>query len=197
MKSLIFLLLTLSCAGLQAQRTITGTVRNLAGDPIIGALILVPGNSGAGTHADLDGNYTLDLPDGTERLTFLFDSYSEITVPVGDSNVMDIYMSGYGYRFEESNASARPIIFSGRIVDTQGDPLPAVGIYVGPGRKLIHTDEDGVFSTTMNRNINSVLFLYPGSYSWQKLPNRNRKNLLITIDDQRERWVMRKTKRAR
>ena len=43
------------------NKTITGTVRD-AVDVVIGASVMVKGNTGVGTITDMDGKFTLSLP---------------------------------------------------------------------------------------------------------------------------------------
>ena len=45
-----------------AQNAITGTVKDVAGEPIIGANILVKGTTNNGTITDIDGNFSLGVP---------------------------------------------------------------------------------------------------------------------------------------
>ncbi|HLF64788.1 MAG TPA: SusC/RagA family TonB-linked outer membrane protein [Saprospiraceae bacterium] len=69
-----------------AQRTISGTVVDNTGEPLIGANILIKGTS-SGTITDIDGNYTIRANDG-DVLVFSYTGYQgqEITVS-GQSTV--------------------------------------------------------------------------------------------------------------
>ena len=49
---------------LQKSGTMRGTVLDDKGEPIIGASVIVKGESGKGAVTDLDGNFTLDVPAG-------------------------------------------------------------------------------------------------------------------------------------
>ncbi|MDR1882275.1 MAG: SusC/RagA family TonB-linked outer membrane protein [Prevotella sp.] len=55
----------------QQKRTITGTVADENGDPVIGASISVAGAS-KGTFTDVDGRFEILLPDGMSKLTVSF-----------------------------------------------------------------------------------------------------------------------------
>ncbi len=74
-----------------AQRTVTGTVTNVDGDPLIGASILVRGTT-IGTVADFDGTYSLDVPEGSNVLVVSFTGYTEKQVEIGVSNVVDVLL---------------------------------------------------------------------------------------------------------
>lgn len=55
-----------------AQTAISGTVADEFGEPLIGASVFVEGNSTVGTITDLDGNYTLTVPEGSTALIFSY-----------------------------------------------------------------------------------------------------------------------------
>ncbi|MDH3649982.1 MAG: SusC/RagA family TonB-linked outer membrane protein [Saprospiraceae bacterium] len=87
------LLLLLFVVGFtSAQRTVTGTITNEDGEPLIGASVLVQGTT-QGTVADFDGSYTLEVPEGGGTLVFSFTGYQEQSVELGVSNVIDIVLS--------------------------------------------------------------------------------------------------------
>ncbi|MBX2817660.1 MAG: SusC/RagA family TonB-linked outer membrane protein [Saprospiraceae bacterium] len=94
MKKLILpLLLVLFVTGfVSAQRTVTGTITNDDGEPLIGASVLVKGTT-VGTVADFDGTYTLDVPDGSNTLVFSFTGYQQQEIELGTSNVVDLVLS--------------------------------------------------------------------------------------------------------
>lgn len=75
-----------------AQRTVTGTVTNEDGEPLIGASVLVKGTT-VGTVADFDGTYSLDVPEGSNILVFSFTGYSETEVELGVSDVVDMVLT--------------------------------------------------------------------------------------------------------
>ena len=56
----LFLLLTLVSISLTAfaQQKVTGKVKDSTGEPIIGASVVVKGNTTLGTITDIDGNFS-------------------------------------------------------------------------------------------------------------------------------------------
>ncbi len=77
-----------------AQRTISGAVKDAdSGEPLVGASVVVTGTT-KGTLTDVDGNYTLDVPNDAKTLTFSFTGYSNLTVSLGASNVIDAALKG-------------------------------------------------------------------------------------------------------
>lgn len=89
---LLLMVLTLSNLAI-AQRTISGTVTDAEnGDPLIGANVLVVGTS-SGVVTDLDGNYSLDVPDGATALEFSYTGYTSQQITLGASNILDVQLS--------------------------------------------------------------------------------------------------------
>ncbi len=79
-------LLVASAAVAQAQ-TISGTVKDATGEPVIGATVMEQGTSN-GTVTDFDGNYTITLKGKSQKLTFSYVGMQNQTVNVaGKSNV--------------------------------------------------------------------------------------------------------------
>lgn len=74
----------------QNQRTVTGTVNDETGEPLIGASVKVAGEA-IGTSTDFDGHYTLKVPAGAKQLTFTYVGYQNLTVDI-TSDVIDVTM---------------------------------------------------------------------------------------------------------
>ena len=63
--------LCFSISVLAQAKTVTGTVVDAIGEPIIGASVLEMGTTN-GTITDVDGNFTLQVPEGTKlEVSFL------------------------------------------------------------------------------------------------------------------------------
>ncbi len=92
-QGLLLLAFLLSGSWAIAQRTISGTVTDAATkEPLIGANILVLGTS-SGTITDLDGTYSLNVPDGFTELEFTYTGYASQRVTIGASNTIDVALS--------------------------------------------------------------------------------------------------------
>jgi iron complex outermembrane receptor protein len=75
-----------------AQRTVTGKVTDAeTGDGLIGATVSVVGTT-RGAVTDIDGNYTVAVPDGSTQLRFAYTGYKEEVVEIGASNSVNIAM---------------------------------------------------------------------------------------------------------
>src|SRR5690606_16026505 len=66
---------------------VTGKVTDENGTPFPGANIVVKGTT-TGTTTDVDGNYSIDVPDGNSILVFSFVGYASQEVPVGGRSVI-------------------------------------------------------------------------------------------------------------
>ena len=66
---LTILLAVLSSALLSAQDTVTGTVVSGSdGMPVIGAAVMEVGNTTNGTVTDIDGKFSISVPEGAELI---------------------------------------------------------------------------------------------------------------------------------
>ncbi len=70
---------------------VSGVIYDEAGEPLIGASVVVPGTS-VGTVSDLDGRYTLDVPPGTKQLMVQSTGYGSLTVPINSAEI-DVRLS--------------------------------------------------------------------------------------------------------
>ena len=104
--ALIFAIMGLSCSSAFAQQ-VKGTVKDSAGEPVIGAAVIVEGTTN-GTTVDLDGNFVFAtaVPKGSVLVVTSI-GYKTAKVPVGegfievileeDSEMLDeVVMIGYG-----------------------------------------------------------------------------------------------------
>ena len=69
-----------------AQNTVTGTVKDASGEPIIGASVLINGTS-QGTVTDLDGNFTLSVQPG-QKLTISYIGYQKQEVSASNNMII-------------------------------------------------------------------------------------------------------------
>ena len=88
---LLFALVGLSSVAF-GQRTVSGTVTDENGDPLPFANVYVDGTT-IGTTTDLDGNYTLKVPDGSTALKVSYTGFSDQTLELGTGNSLSFTMS--------------------------------------------------------------------------------------------------------
>lgn len=82
-----------------AQREIGGTVTDENGDPLIGVNVLAEGTT-IGTVTDLDGSYTLTLPDEVTSLQFSYTGYATQSVTIGTQTDIDVTLQ-FGTALDE------------------------------------------------------------------------------------------------
>ena len=93
------LCLSLFCFLAFAQKTITGTVTDVSGEPLIGATVSLGGTNGVIT--DIDGNFTLtDVKNGA-TLTITYIGYQTKTVQVGSQNTYNITLEANDKSLDE------------------------------------------------------------------------------------------------
>ena len=104
--ALIFAIMALSCASAFAQQ-VKGTVKDSAGEPVIGAAVVVEGTT-TGTTVDLDGNFVFNTAVPSDAVLVVTSiGYKTAKVPVGggyvevilqeDTEMLDeVVMIGYG-----------------------------------------------------------------------------------------------------
>lgn len=90
MKKQLFLLLFSLIAIVGQARIVTGTVTEAeSGEPAIGASVIVKGQQG-GQVTDIDGNYSIDVPNDQAVLIFSMVGLKTVSVPVGNQSVINV-----------------------------------------------------------------------------------------------------------
>lgn len=125
--SLIAMLLV-SVTMLMAQtRVITGSVISAEdGEPVIGATVIIPGTN-TGTVTDIDGKFSLKVPQGAKQLTFSFVGLQSQTVNIkdkmnivleGDSQLLDdVMVVAFGTQKKSSFTGSAAIVDSKSLSD--------------------------------------------------------------------------------
>ena len=88
---LLTLCLVFSGASLWGQRTVTGTVTDTEGEPLIGVNIVEQGTIN-GTITDFNGGYSLEVAGPESVLVFTYTGYERMTAEVGAQNNIDVSM---------------------------------------------------------------------------------------------------------
>ena len=129
--TLVIALLLCATCWAYAQRTIQGTVKDEAGEPLIGATVFVKGTS-TGTIADIEGKYSLTIPNGSTIVVFSYTGFetqeievgntSEINVVLveGTSNLSELVVVGYGEQIKSE--------LTGNIVKVKGEQIANVPV---------------------------------------------------------------------
>ena len=100
----VSVIFTALCGGIQAlaqNRTVSGTVVDVGGQPVIGAAVTVVGNTRIGTATDLDGAFTLSVPAGANLLVESI-GYKSQTITVGNQTTFNIVLEEDTEMLEET-----------------------------------------------------------------------------------------------
>ena len=84
-------LLTMFCFVAFAQKTVTGTVKDANGEPMIGVSVMVDGTSIGGI-TDLDGNFTIQKVPENSVLKISYVGYREEKIKVGSNNTVSVVL---------------------------------------------------------------------------------------------------------
>ncbi len=128
------MMMMLTCSSLLYAQSISvkGTVTDASGEPLIGASVVVKGNTSLGTVTDFDGNYKLNVPSEQSVIVFSYVGMTTREVKVGklrvinatlqdDTQLEEVIVVGYG---QQKKASV-----VGAITQTTGEVLErAAGI---------------------------------------------------------------------
>lgn len=102
-------LLMLWCLGLSvsawAQRTVSGTVTDKGGDPLIAVNVIVQGTT-SGTVTDLDGRYSIQIPGPEAVLEFTFVGYITVRETAGSRATIDVQLEEDAELLDEVVVSA-------------------------------------------------------------------------------------------
>ncbi|MBR4480133.1 MAG: SusC/RagA family TonB-linked outer membrane protein, partial [Bacteroidales bacterium] len=100
------------------NRPISGTVLDGSGQPVIGATVMVVGNSSLGTVTDADGRFALSVPAGS-TISVSCIGYGTQTTPVGSQSV-------FNFVLEEDNEFLEETVVIGYGVQRKSDLSGAV-----------------------------------------------------------------------
>jgi len=119
-KLLTILLAALLPLGAFAQQTVSGKVSDSAGEPLVGIFVQIVGNETVGTMTDLDGNYSISAPKGSQlkfscigyQDTFATVNGNTVDVVMQDDNMLlnEVVVVGYGTQKKESLTGAVTVI---------------------------------------------------------------------------------------
>ena len=104
-KAAAFLSLIFLCFQLNAQNVnLSGKVVDSSGEPVIGASVVLVGNTTVGAITDLNGNYNLTVPSNSS-VTVSFIGYQSQTVAIGGRSVINFTLVEDNEFLEETELS--------------------------------------------------------------------------------------------
>lgn len=122
---LIACLLFTATSGFSQNKTVTGTVTDATGEPLIGASVLQQGTSN-GVITDIDGKYSIQVPPEA-TLEFSYVGMVKQAVKVGNRSVIDVQMNDDSQMLAETvvigYGSAKKRDLTGSITNIKGDEI--------------------------------------------------------------------------
>lgn len=89
----LVLMLALFVVGITiAQKSVTGNVTDSAGEPLIGASVLVKGTT-TGTVTDFDGNYSIQVAEDATTLIFSYTGFESQEIEVGNQSIINVTLA--------------------------------------------------------------------------------------------------------
>lgn len=170
MRKLFLILMTLmACSwSLSAQtRTIHGTVLDAAnGEPLIGATVM-PIGGGQGAAADIDGNFTLNVPANVKKAKVSYVGYTTQTVDLANNMVVklassatsldDVVVVAYGTSTKESLTGSVAVVGTKEIEDRPVTSVTAALEGNAPGVQVNNSvGQPGSSPTIRIRGFNSI-----------------------------------------
>ena len=96
--------LPMVCLTAFAQKTVTGTVKDASGEPLIGVTVFVDGKPGSIT--DIDGNFSIPNASPSSKVKVSYIGYKEQTITLGNSSTINIVL-------QEDNAQLDEVVVVG------------------------------------------------------------------------------------
>src|SRR5690348_7660864 len=104
----------------QSSVTITGAVKNSAGDPLVGVSVRVKDNPSLGAVTNEKGTYFLTVPSGNETLVFSYIGFKTAEVNVKGKNIVNLTM-------QEVSSYMNTVIVTGYTSTLRKDLTGSVG----------------------------------------------------------------------
>ena len=90
-RAILLLLIWFSVPLFAVAQTVSGTIIEGDGEPLIGVNILIKGTT-SGTVSDIDGTYSISVPDAESVLVFSYTGYQTQEIPVRNRTTIDLTM---------------------------------------------------------------------------------------------------------
>lgn len=124
---LTMLMATFGFYAASEARTVSGTVTSSEdGEPLIGVSVLVKGKT-IGTSTDFDGNYSLDVPDGSNTLQFSYLGFETIDKQINGASTLDVVMKSMSSELDEfvvvGYGAVKKSDLTGAVSSVNGDKL--------------------------------------------------------------------------
>ena len=121
--------LPMVCLTAFAQKTVTGTVKDAKGEPLIGVTVFVDGKPGSIT--DIDGNFSIPNASPSSKVKVSYIGYKDQTVTLGNSSTVNIVLQEDNAQLDEvvvvGYGTMKKSDLTGSISSADGSKLAAKG----------------------------------------------------------------------
>lgn len=84
----------------QVKKKVTGVIKDQTGEPVIGANVILKGENTTGTITDVNGKYSLEVPQNA-ILVISYIGYSSVEIPVKNKSVINVTLEEDSQTLEE------------------------------------------------------------------------------------------------
>ena len=147
--SLIFVLSAIGLLNAAQARTVTGHVTSSEdGEPLIGVSVLVKGKT-IGASTDIDGNYSINVPDGSNTLQFSYIGFNPVDKQINGASKVDVVMDVTSDSLDELVVVGYGVVkksdLTGAVSSVNGDKLAKT-----PAASLSNALQGQVAGVTVN-----------------------------------------------
>jgi TonB-linked SusC/RagA family outer membrane protein len=93
MKRLLLILLTIPSLLMAQESIVSGVVFDDTGNPLPGATVSIKGSDGIGSITDFDGNFSVNVPEGSDTLIFSYIGFLENQVNITGKSTVNVNLS--------------------------------------------------------------------------------------------------------
>lgn len=172
--ALLLLFIASFCLDAQNRITLTGTVRDAQGQPVIGANVMMKGST-TGAATDLDGKYSLSVPDNAQ-VEYSCIGYTTVVEKVGGRKEINIVL-------KDDNTYLESVVIVGYGTQKKGSITGSIsGV---SGKNMLHTKSENPQNMLTGRVAGVRVWqksAEPGTYS-NSFDVRGLGTPLVVIDD--------------
>ncbi len=176
LQMLLFCVIALSSMSALAQQTVTGVISDDSGELLPGASVSIKGTA-QGTITDIDGNYSIDVPDASSTLVYSFVGMETQEIVVGNKSTIDVSLATSSIGIEDVVVTALGISREKKALGYAVDEVGADEIAMGGTSNYLKNLEGkvtGVNITSLSSDPTSSSFIViRGATSITGVQNRN------------------------
>ncbi len=158
---LLFCVIALTSMSALAQQTVTGVISDDSGELLPGASVSIKGTA-QGTITDIDGNYSIDVPDASSTLVFSFVGMETQEIVVGNKSTIDVSLATSSIGIEDVVVTALGISREKKALGYAVDEVGADEIAMGGTSNYLKNLEGkitGVNITSLSSDPTSSSFI--------------------------------------